>query len=106
MRSARLGKSISGAEVTNVTRTGIWLLVGEREYFASFRLFPWFRDASIRHLVKVTRPSENHLYWPTLDIDLAVDSIEHPGRYPLVSKSRPNKAVQRTGRTRARATRR
>jgi hypothetical protein len=26
-----------------------------------------------------------HLYWPDLDIDLSVESIEHPERFPLVS---------------------
>jgi hypothetical protein len=25
------------------------------------------------------------LHWPDLDVDLHVDSIEHPERYPLVA---------------------
>jgi hypothetical protein len=28
------------------------------------------------------RPQPQHLYWPDLDVDLSVDSIEHPERYP------------------------
>ena len=30
------------------------------------------------------------LYWPDLDVDLAVESIEHPERFPLVSKVQSN----------------
>jgi len=92
MPSARPGKHISGAEVTNVSRKGFWLLVEERELFVPFELFPWFRDVPIGKLVEVTMPREGHLYWPRLDIDLAVDSIEHPERYPLVSKPAPRVA--------------
>jgi hypothetical protein len=28
----------------------------------------------------------HHLYWPDLDIDLAVESIRHPEQFPLVSR--------------------
>jgi hypothetical protein len=28
----------------------------------------------------------HHLYWPDLDIDLAVESIRHPEKFPLVSR--------------------
>ncbi len=33
-------------------------------------------------------PSENHLYWPELDIDLDVNSILYSENYPLVSQHR------------------
>ena len=96
MKSARRGVDISSVEVTNISRHGFRLFLGEREVFLSFNDFPWFRDISIRELVNVARPHPHHLYWPDLDIDLAVDCIEHPERYPLVSKARPKKRMQRT----------
>jgi hypothetical protein len=37
--------------------------------------------------MEVERPSPHHLYWPQLDVDLALDSIEAPDRYPLVSRA-------------------
>jgi len=83
-------------EVTNVSLHGIWLLLGERELFLPFDKFPWFRDAPIAKLVRVELPSPDHLYWPGLDVDLAVESIEHPERFPLVSKARTNSRLQRT----------
>jgi hypothetical protein len=99
MRSERRGKSTSVAEVTNISANGFWLLVDERELFVPFKQFPWFRGATIRQILHVQRPHKHHLHWPDLDVDLAVDSVEHPERYPLVSKARPNIALQRADRT-------
>ncbi|HLF15096.1 MAG TPA: DUF2442 domain-containing protein [Bacteroidota bacterium] len=82
------GQPAPNVELTNVSPHGMWLLIGGRELFLSFKAFPCFEDASIRALAKIELPSPHHLYWPELDIDLAVESIEHPERYPLVSRGR------------------
>ena len=74
-------------EVTSISRHGFWILLQGRELFVSFRDFPWFRNASITDVLDLTVPHPGHLYWPRLDIDLSVESIEHPERYPLVSRS-------------------
>jgi len=91
MKSARRGRSTSGVEVGNVSGHGFWLLIGDRERFVRFRDFPWFRDATISELTNVKLQSPHHLYWPGLDIDLAVDSLDHPERYPLVGRAGPSK---------------
>lgn len=103
MPSATLGRNTSPAEVTNVSPHGFWLFVGERELFVAFELFPWFRDASIRAITNVELPSPHHLYWPDLDVDLAVESIEHPEKYPLISQVQPNQPLQPTPRARKKA---
>jgi hypothetical protein len=61
-------------------------LLGGEELFVPFTDFPWFRDASIRQVCLVEWPSPDHLYWPELDIDLAVASIRDPKAFPLVSR--------------------
>lgn len=91
MRSKQPGTSTSAPEVTNVSRHGLWLLLDERELFISFRQFSWFADGTIAQLSKVERPSDHHLYWPDLDVDLHVESIEHPEAYPLVSAQLPGR---------------
>ncbi|MGA3213950.1 MAG: DUF2442 domain-containing protein [Terriglobales bacterium] len=88
MKSAMPGPSISAAEISNISTHGFWLLIEERELFVPFSDFPWFRDASIGALLQVELPSPHHLYWPELDVDLAVESIEHPEKFPLVSRAR------------------
>ena len=94
MRSAARGKSTSAVEVTNVSKHGFWLLLDEQERFLPFKQFPWFRDVSIGQLCNVELAHPHHLCWPDLDIDLAVESIDHPERFPLVS--RPKKRMQPT----------
>lgn len=86
MTSAPLGQNTSVAEVANVSKHGFWLLLDSEELFVPFEKFPWFSDASIGKLMNVEWPSPHHLYWPDLDIDLAVESIRHPERFPLVSR--------------------
>ncbi len=102
MRSGLRGTRTSDVQVTNVSTHGLWILLREHEFFLPFEAFPWFRDAPIAEVLRVEQPSPDHLYWPDLDIDLAVESIEHPERFPLVSKIRPNHTVQRPGRHAAR----
>jgi len=104
MRSAPRGIRTSEVEVTNVSSHGFWLLFGDRERFLSFETFPWFRDATIAQRVRVQLLSAGHLYWPDLDVDSAVESIDHPERFPPVSKVRSDPRRQRAparGRRRA-----
>ncbi len=88
MTSAAHGSDTSVVEVTNVSRHGLWLLLHDQELFLPFEHFPWFRDAPIGKLTTVELPSPHHLYWPDLDVDLAVDSVLCPEQFPLVSSER------------------
>jgi hypothetical protein len=100
-----VGRSTSAVEVANVSPHGFWLLIGDREHFVEFAQFPWFRHATIGQLSNVTLASPHHLYWPDLDIDLAVDSLDHPERYPLVRRVSPERpAAQARGGERRRKT--
>jgi len=86
MTSALPGASTLDVEVTNVSTHGFWVMLGGEELFVPFAQFPWFKDAPIAKLTNVERPQQHHLYWPDLDIDLAVESIRHPEKFPLVSR--------------------
>ena len=79
------GTATSTAEVTNISRHGFWMLVDGRELFLAFDEFPWFKQASVEAILRLERPSPEHFYWPDLGVDLGLDSIEHPERYPLKS---------------------
>jgi hypothetical protein len=86
MKSETLGTDTSAVEVSHISPHGIWLLLAEREMFLSYKDFPWFKDASVSAVLNVQLPQPQHLYWPDLDIDLSVESIEHPDRFPLVAQ--------------------
>ena len=86
MNSQALGKSTSLVEVTNISSHGIWLLTKEKELFIPYKEFPWFKDAPIGKIINVEEPTPGHFYWPELDVDLGIESIEHPERFPLKAK--------------------
>jgi len=83
MKSENTGTVISDIEVLNISPRGFWLWVDDREYFLDFEDFPWFRDATIAQINDVKKVSDDHFYWPSLDIDLHRASIEHPEEFPL-----------------------
>jgi hypothetical protein len=86
MTFAAHGGGTSAVEVTNISKHGFWLLIDEQEVFLPFETFPWFREAPVGKILHVEFPSERHLYWPELDIDLEVESVFEPERFPLVSR--------------------
>ena len=99
MKSARRGKRTSDVEVQNISRNGIWLLVRGKEYFLPHKQYPWFERARIADIYKVKLLHGFHLHWPELDVDLEIDSLIHPEKYPLVSKKVPSQSRQATSTT-------
>jgi len=83
--SKALGKSFS-VEVTHISKTGVWLLAGDRELFMSYEDFPWFKNAPVGKILNVEEPYPHHFYWPDLDIDLTAEIIDDPQRFPLKIK--------------------
>jgi len=76
-----------GVEVTDISIHCLWLLLGYEALVVPFSDFAWFKNATIEQLSEVQRPTEDHLYWPQLDVDLSVESIRKPECFPLVSRS-------------------
>ena len=82
-----LGIAILAAEVTNVSRYCVWMLIDDEELALPYSEFPWFKAATIQQILNVLRPTADHLYWPELDVDLSVESIRHPDGFPLRAQS-------------------
>ena len=74
-------------EVTNISSHGLWILSNEREFFLSYENFPWFKDKTVNDITKVENFGQGHLYWENLDVDLSLEMIEHPERFPLQSNT-------------------
>ena len=83
MTSPKPGSDTSAVEVTNISAHGIWLLVGDKEYWLPFDKFPWFKEARVSEIVEVEFLHGYHLHWPKLDVDLELASLEDPDRFPL-----------------------
>ena len=78
----------SEVEISCATSQGLWLLLKDEELFVSLAEFPWFKKATLEQITTVEWPAPDHLYWPLLDVDLSVESIRDPGRFPLAAKPR------------------
>ena len=84
MKSSKPGERTSAVEVTNISTHGIWLWVGDREYFLPHEDFPWFEKAPVRDVLDVRLLHGHHLFWPKLDVDLELESLENLAEYPLI----------------------
>lgn len=85
-KSEMPGAATSAPEGTNIEKLGFWILIDNRELFLPYEEFPWFREATVGMILDVERPHTDHLRWPQLDVDLTIDSIEHPEKYPLQAR--------------------
>lgn len=83
VKSNKGGATTTGVEVVSIGKHGFWLSLETRELFVAFADFPWFADAAVRQVLNVRASSPDPLYWFDLDVDLSLESIEHPERFPL-----------------------
>ena len=86
MRSCTLGKNTSRAEIQDISRHGVWLFARGQEFHLPFADYPWFKDAKVSAVYNVKLLHSSHLYWPDLDVDLDIESLEHPEKYPLKAR--------------------
>ncbi len=89
--SEKLGKISSECEFANISSFGVWVLVRNAEYFLDHKRFPWFKEADVEDVLDVESPQDGHLRWPALDVDLHIDSLDHPKGYPLTAFAKPQK---------------
>ena len=78
--------SSTSVDVLMINDRGLMLSVQGQDYFLSYNRVPWMRDATINEVLDVQMSGKNAIAWPKLDVDLEVDSLRHPERYPLLIK--------------------
>ena len=61
---------------------GIMISVLGQDYFLSYNRVPWMRDATINEVLDIRMSGKN----AKLDVDLEIESLRHPERYPLLIK--------------------
>jgi hypothetical protein len=69
---------VARPEVTSIDRRGFWLCWRDEELYVPFALFPWFEHATVAQLCRIESLGEACLYWPGLDLELALDRIRRP----------------------------
>ncbi len=74
------------ASVLMINNQGIMISVAGNDYFLSYNRVPWLKDATVRNILNIKMLGKNAVEWPELDVDLEVESLKHPERYPLVMR--------------------
>ena len=74
------------ADVLMINDRGIMISVLGQDYFLSYNRVPWMRDATINEVLDIRMSGKNAVEWPKLDVDLEIESLRHPERYPLLIK--------------------
>ena len=79
--TATLAKTDS--QITSIEDDGFWLLVKDQEFFVPFDRYPDFQNATIQQIFNF-EDGGSEFYWPDLDIDIELDALHHPERFPLI----------------------
>ena len=82
MKLPKRGKNTSKVSI-HATPNGLWILYEEKEFFLSFESYPWFKKASLESIFNVKVSTSGNLHWPDLDVDIEIDSLRFPEKYPL-----------------------
>jgi len=53
---------------------------------APFERYPAFQKASVEQIVDFEQ-DDDAFYWPQLDIDIELDTLKHPEKYPLIFRA-------------------
>ena len=86
MNSNKNTGNTSSVRVLSVMPTGIFISVIGKDYFISFDRLPWFQDAKLSDILKVSMFGRMGIKWDNLGVELEIESLEHPEKYPLVIK--------------------
>lgn len=79
----------TSVSVLMINAQGIMLSVQGNDFFISYNRMPWLRDARISDVLNVRMSGRSAIEWETLGVDLEIESLKHPERYPLIMKRNP-----------------
>jgi len=77
---------LTSVSVRSIMPDGIFLSVYGNDYYLSYNRIPWFQHAKLSDIFNVSMMGDDAIRWEALDVDLEIDSLIHPERYPLVMK--------------------
>ena len=75
-------------KVIAITEDGVQIALPQGEFLLPYSRVPWFRDAKISDVLNDRLDDDDNtcIRWDALDVDLGIDSILYPEKYPLLMK--------------------
>ena len=83
----------TSVSIQSIMRNGILISVNGNDYFLSYNRVPWFREAKLSDIFNVSMMGDDAIRWESLDVDLEIESLIHPERFPLVMKRYINEVL-------------
>ena len=66
-----------------MTSDGIYLMIEDKGYFASFVDFPYLAELPSGQIFNVQHCGHGHIRWEAADIDLHTKILAHPEDFPI-----------------------
>ena len=85
-RNSTNGGTNTSVKVHAIVSNGILIEVKGNTYFLPYQSNPWFEHATVSDIFNVEMFGNEGIRWNALDVDLAIDSLIHPEKYPLIAK--------------------
>lgn len=76
----------TSVKVLTITAKGILLSLPQGDFFLGYNHYPWFENASVKQVFDVKMETPRSIRWDDLDVDLEIESILHPNRYPEIAR--------------------
>lgn len=86
MTSVTLETNTSSVDVTNISQHGFCPLLAGEGISCRSPNSCGFGMSQLAKFCTSNRHPQIPLHWPELDVDLAVESVRYPQRFPLVSQ--------------------
>ena len=87
MNSQTNGISTLDHKITSINDLGLWILIGDKEYFIPFDHYPGFKESSVREIFSVQFLPPGQLRWESLDIDIELAALSNPESFPLIYRA-------------------
>ncbi len=70
--------------VSELTKRGFRIHVLDKNFYLSFKKYPWFSDATEEEIRDVVLKFEYRVHWEMLDVDFELEQLEHPRKKYLM----------------------
>lgn len=79
----------TSVSILMINAQGIMLSVQGNDFFISYNRMPWLKEARVSDVLNVRMSGRSAIEWEALGVDLEIESLKHPERYPLIMKRTP-----------------
>jgi len=83
----------ASVSILSIKCDGIIISVYGNDYYLSYSRIPWFREAKLSDIFNVSMMGDDAIRWESLDVDLEIESLKYPERFPLVMKRYINEVL-------------